>query len=290
MDRFQNGVDGLDEGGFFEGHVVRERDNATFGNPGHGFGVFGKTAAVGSEARGQTGGFVLLALREEAPLAIKTVAARNMMETHDAIAGLPFRDAATDRNDRASELVAKNLGRLNIAMEDFLDIGSAYAARRDLDEDFAFGNFGNGNFLDADHALLAVDPGAHGLGDGTNRAGGFQGWACAAHRATTSCSIEPLLGLAADTAGIYRSRKSASLTAACLLRLPNSMTAGICRGLRTTSTAILRRLIDPLELIVRLKSRGKLSSAVSLMERTRIVGIHFWLALFKTSKPSISTT
>ena len=85
---FHDGVDGLDESGFFEGDVVGQGDDAAFGDPRHGFDVFAEAAAVGSEACGEAGGLVLLALRKEAAFAVETFAARDVVKTHDAVAGL----------------------------------------------------------------------------------------------------------------------------------------------------------------------------------------------------------
>jgi len=93
---FDDGVDGLDEGGFFEGDIVRQRDDAALGDPGHGFDVFAEAAAVGREAAGEAGGLILLALRIEALFAVEAGAAGRVVETHHAIARLPFGDAGTD--------------------------------------------------------------------------------------------------------------------------------------------------------------------------------------------------
>src|ERR1700685_3133629 len=62
LNGFHNGVDGLDEGCFFEASIVRERNNAAFCDPRHGFHVFGEAAAIRSQARRKAGRFVLLAL------------------------------------------------------------------------------------------------------------------------------------------------------------------------------------------------------------------------------------
>jgi hypothetical protein len=50
-------------------------------------------------------------------------------------------------------------------MENFLDVGAADAARGDFDEHFSLGDFGDGNFFDADETFFAEDAGAHGFGD-----------------------------------------------------------------------------------------------------------------------------
>src|SRR6266403_1997154 len=163
---FDDGVDGLDEGGFFEGDIVRQRDDSALGNPGHSFDVFAETAAVGREAAGEPRGLVLLALRIEALFAVEAGAAGRVVETHHAITGLPFGDAGTDGDYCAGEFVAEDLRRLDVTLEDFLDVGAADSASGDFDEDFVDADFGNGDVFDADDSLFAVDAGTHGFGDG----------------------------------------------------------------------------------------------------------------------------
>src|SRR6267154_616915 len=185
---FDDGVDGLDEGGFFEGDIVRERDDAALGNPGHSFDVFAETAAVGREAAGEPRGLVLLALRIEALFAVEAGAAGRVVETHHAITGLPFGDAGADRDYRAGEFVAEDLRRLDVTLEDFFNVGAADAASGDFDEDFVDADFGDGDFFDADNSLFAVDAGAHGFGDGAESLQRFHYGAGTAHRAATSCN------------------------------------------------------------------------------------------------------
>ena len=188
MDGFQYCVNGLDERGFFKADVIGECHDAAFGDPRHGFDVFPEATAVRSEPRSQASGLVLLALGEKASLAIKAFAAGNVMETHDAIAGLPFCDTASDSNDRACELVAQDLRRLHVPVVNFLDVSATNAASGDFDQHFPFGNFGDGNLFDADDAFFAEDASAHGFGDGTQSTGIFKGGARATHcAATLSC-------------------------------------------------------------------------------------------------------
>ena len=58
-------------------------------------------------------------------------------------------------------------------MINLLDVRAANAARGDFDEHFAFGHFRDRDSFDADNSLFAVDAGAHGLGNGTERLYGF---------------------------------------------------------------------------------------------------------------------
>src|SRR5712691_12683962 len=108
------------------------------------------------------------------------------METHDAVARHPLRYAATRCDDRAGYFMAENLRRRNVGVINLLDVGAADAAGSDFDEHFALGDFRNGNFLYADDPLFAIDTGAHGLGNGTERLQGFKCCAGPAHVAATS--------------------------------------------------------------------------------------------------------
>src|SRR5260221_8033194 len=158
---FVDGIDRLDEGGFVEADVVGQRDDAAFGHPRHRLDVLSKATTVGREAGSKTGGFVLLALGERAALAVKAGATGNVMEAHDAIAGLEFCHTRADGYDRAGEFVAEDLWRLDVTLENFLDVRAADAAGGHLDEKFAFTYFGYRDFFDADDSLFAIDAGAH---------------------------------------------------------------------------------------------------------------------------------
>ena len=225
---FENGVDGLDEGGFLEGDVVGQRDDAAFGDPGHGFDIFGETTAVGSEAAGEAGGFVLLALREEAAFAIETCAARDVVETHHTVAAFPFGHAGADGDHRAGEFMAEDLRRLDVAVIDFLDVGAADAAGGDFDEDFAVGNVGNGDFFDAVDGFVAENAGAHGFGYGPESALRLLCCFRPTH-AVFTCSKCSLLHCAVPSLrlGIKLSKKSARAPAARLVLRPKSSNAGI---------------------------------------------------------------
>src|SRR5580704_5128751 len=186
LNGFDDGVDGLDESGFFETDVVRERDHAAVGDPGHGFYILSEAAAVGREAGGQPGRFILLALGEEALLAIKASPARDMVEAHNAVARRPLVYASADGDDGARKLVAQNLRRLDVTLKDFLDVRAANAAGRHFNEHFAFADFGDGDFFDADDSFFPENTGPHGSRDGPERLQLFCCCAEAAHVAETS--------------------------------------------------------------------------------------------------------
>src|SRR5256884_5904242 len=125
LDGFQNRVDGLDEGGFFEADVLGNRHDAALGDPRHGFYIFAEAPAVESKAGGQASGLVLLALRKEATLAVQAFATWHVMKTHHAITLFPFADPTADGNHRAGQLVSEDLRRLDVAMGNLLDVRAA---------------------------------------------------------------------------------------------------------------------------------------------------------------------
>src|SRR5208282_1763107 len=159
--RFQARVHRLDESGVFECRVRRQCDHPAFDDPWHRANVLGEAAAIGVETCRQPDFLVSRALREKFPLAVEAVAARNVVEADDAIAGLELRYAAADLNDGSRKLVPQNLRRLNESVVNLLDVRSANAACRHAEQDFALANLRNRNGLDNHAALAAVDAGAH---------------------------------------------------------------------------------------------------------------------------------
>src|SRR5690348_436161 len=162
LDRFNDGVNWLDESRFLKSHIIGEGHDAAFGHPGHRLDIFSEPASVGCEAGSKSSRLVLLALREEALFAIEAPAAGRMVKTHDAIARRPLRDATSHGNNRAGKFMAENLRRLDVALKDFLDVRAAYPAGGYFDEHFPRAHFGNRHFLDSDQALFAEDSRAHG--------------------------------------------------------------------------------------------------------------------------------
>src|SRR5260370_5419198 len=147
--------------------------------------VWGDPPAVGGDTAGEACRLVLLALREEATLAIETIAAGYVMETHHTVARDPLRYAAAHCYDRAGYFMAQNLRRRNVGVINLLDVGAADAASGDFDEHFAIAHFWDGDFLDANDSLSAVDTGAHRFRDGTKRLQMFEGCSGPAHRVAT---------------------------------------------------------------------------------------------------------
>jgi hypothetical protein len=115
----------------------------------------------------------LHALGKEALLTIEASAAWRVVKTHDAIAGNPLGYATSNGDDGASKFVAQNLRRLNVTVENFLDVGATNAASGDFDEHFTVANFRDGNFFDADDTFVPEDTGAHDLRNWPKRVQGF---------------------------------------------------------------------------------------------------------------------
>ena len=186
LDGFQNRVDRLDKRCFRKADIIGQSDDSAFCHPGHGFHVFGEAPTVRRESASQARCFVLFTLREKAAFAIETFPAGDVMKTHHAVARLPRRHAAANSNYRACQFMSEDLRRRNVSVKNLLDVCAADPTGGNLDEDFAFGHFGNGDFLDADNSLFAIDTGAHGLGDWTQRPHCFQGRSGPVHRAAIS--------------------------------------------------------------------------------------------------------
>src|SRR3989442_6551975 len=172
------------------------------------------------------------------------------MKAHHAVAELPLRHVAASGYDSAGHFVAQNLGRWDVGVVNLLDVGAANAAGGDFDQDFAVGHFRDGDFLDADDSLFAVDTGAHGLGDGAQRFYGLERCTGPAHRASFEATAIDFPASAA----IYVSKKSARRLAASPLRLPSRIKPGIAEGLRTICPARRAILNSPSSVPAWLKS------------------------------------
>ena len=137
-------------------HARGNLHHAALDDPGHGAHVFGEAASIGIEARRQAHLLVARALREKAALAIKTVAAGNVVKTDHAVADFPAMHAASHGDHRSGNFVPENLGRRHEAVLYLFQVGAANAAGRHANQHFAVGNFRHGNVLRG-HAARARD-------------------------------------------------------------------------------------------------------------------------------------
>ena len=102
-----------------------------------------------------------LALREEPPLAVRALAAGDVVIDLHPRAARVLVDARAELGDDAGHLVAEDARRRHGAVVDLLQVRPADAAARDLDEELARPALGTRDVLDADVTDPAVDGGAH---------------------------------------------------------------------------------------------------------------------------------
>ena len=93
FDPLQTGVDWLDKTGLLVGDVIGDTDCALLGDPIHDADVFGKSSAGGLETGGASDFFIGFALGKSFIATVIAFAARDVMEDHDAVSGLPIVDA-----------------------------------------------------------------------------------------------------------------------------------------------------------------------------------------------------
>ena len=175
----EHGIEGLDEGGLLEGHIVGDANYAAvLHHEVHDADVLGKAAAGGLEAGRDAGLLVERALRGRLLAAVVALAAGNVMEGHHPVADGIAGDAGAGFDNRTGHLVAED-ARCGVgAVVDFLKVSTADAAGGDLDEQFACADTRNGHGFHAHVVDAAVDNGAHGGGKRRARPGfsGFEIW------------------------------------------------------------------------------------------------------------------
>ena len=84
-----------------------------------------------------------------------------MVETHDAIAQLPFSDSRSHRNNGSADLMSKNLRRNHKPVLDLLDVRAANAACGNLDQDFAGRDLRHRNVFNDNLPFAPIHCGAH---------------------------------------------------------------------------------------------------------------------------------
>jgi hypothetical protein len=159
LDTFHARIDWLDETGLLERNAVWNTDRAVVDDPIHDSDVFGETAAGSLESGGASDLLVGCALGKSLVLAVKTLAAGNVVEDHDPVAGTVILHAFADGSDRAGSFVSENArGRVG-TRGNLLQVGAAYAAGVDADQHFSSAYFGDGDRFHADVIHAAVDGG-----------------------------------------------------------------------------------------------------------------------------------
>jgi hypothetical protein len=97
----------------------------------------------------------------EFALAVKALAAGNVMEDNDAIAGFESGDVGTHVRYDARGFVTEDTRRSEQVVFDLLEIGVADATGFDADQDFAGANFGSADSIDRDETVAAIHGGLH---------------------------------------------------------------------------------------------------------------------------------
>src|SRR5580658_1249036 len=95
----------------------------------------------------------------------KTLAAGNVVEDHDPVAGAISLDALADGGDDTGGFVSEDAGSGMGAGGDLLEVGATDAAGVDADEEFSGTDLGYGDCLQADIVHAAVDSCLHGRGN-----------------------------------------------------------------------------------------------------------------------------
>jgi len=162
FDALHAGIDGFDKTGLLEGNAVRNTYGTVLNNPVHDANVLGEAAAGRLEAGGATDFFVGRALGESLVLAVETLAARNVVEDHDAVAGAKVADALADGGDNAGGFVSENSRGGVRAGRNLLEVGAANAAGVNADKEFSWADSGDRNGFEADVVYAAIDRSLHG--------------------------------------------------------------------------------------------------------------------------------
>src|SRR5438477_10529205 len=97
-------------------------------DPIHDADVFGETAAGRLKSGGTADLLVGRALGKGLVLAVKTLAARDVMEDHHAVAGAIVLDAFSGCSDYAGGFMPKDAGRGMRTGRNFLEVGATDAA------------------------------------------------------------------------------------------------------------------------------------------------------------------
>ena len=135
-------------------------------DPIHDANVFGETPARRLESSGAADFLVRGALGERLVLTVETLATRNVVKDHDAIATAVVVDLFTDCGNDAGGFVSKDARGGVGACGNLLEVGAADAAGVDADEHLAGADRGDGDGFEADVVHAAIHGGLHGCWDG----------------------------------------------------------------------------------------------------------------------------
>lgn len=160
VDAFEDRVDRFEHCAFDEGILRRDFHDAGQAE-GHDAHELRVATAGRVEAGGDTGAFVLRALREGAMSAGVAIHARDVMVQGHAIAEAEAAHSRAEFYDGARGLVAEDARRRDGAVLDFLDVGGADAAHGHAHEQLTRADARHGDGLDAEVVEAAIDHGLH---------------------------------------------------------------------------------------------------------------------------------
>ena len=157
----QTRVDRLYPTGPIEGHSFGNELHSTFHDPVHHAHILRKTAARRFKPGRDADFLVNGTLRIKPPAAVKTIAARNMMERNHPISGSEASNARSSGSDNAGRLMPENSRCWEQIVFNLFEIRMANAAALDTNQQFARANLRSGNVLYRNATVPDIHCGLH---------------------------------------------------------------------------------------------------------------------------------
>jgi hypothetical protein len=146
-----------------EGNSVRNQLDSALYDPIEDAHVLRKPAAGRLITCRRAHFFVNRTLGVQPAVTVEAIAAGNVVEKDDAIAGNVFSNAIPGSHDDAGGLVAVDAGRREQVVLDFLQIGMTDTTGFDADEKLAGTDGGGFDALDSYSAVADIDGRSHGV-------------------------------------------------------------------------------------------------------------------------------
>jgi hypothetical protein len=143
----------------------RNSNSSLLDDPIHDTNVFSETPAGGLETGCAAYVFVGGALCEGLMMTVVTVAARDVMEDHNPVAGSEVLHSSANGGDFSGSFVAEDARGGVRSGGDFLKIGAAHAAGMNAKKQFPGADLRNRNSFQADVVYATINRGEHGGGD-----------------------------------------------------------------------------------------------------------------------------
>ncbi len=142
--------------------MVWDANRTSLDDPIHNPDIFGEAATGRFEARSAADFFVRLALGECLMFAVVTMAAWDVVECHDSVAGLESDNVGACEFDDSGGFVSEDAGRGMGASCDLLKIGAADTAGMHSNENFSSADFRNRYGFEPHVIFSAIDSRPHG--------------------------------------------------------------------------------------------------------------------------------